>query len=154
MQERLALEVRCAKSPTEAVSDADIVCTATTSTSPVFADRDLKSGVHINAVGSYQPHVCEMPPETVRRARVIVDHRESALAETGDLIQPIQSGLIEESHICGELGEVLYGAVGGRTAPEEITLFKSVGVAVQDLVAAARALAQAEERGLGTQVAL
>jgi ornithine cyclodeaminase/alanine dehydrogenase-like protein (mu-crystallin family) len=135
MGPKLSLRVEPAPSP-QALREADIVCTATTSAVPVFADADLKPGAHINAVGSYKPHVRELPAETVRRARVFVDHRPSALEEAGDLIIPLRAGLIDESHILAEIGAVLAGREPGRASEEEITVFKSVGNAVQDLAVA------------------
>ncbi|KPJ73928.1 MAG: hypothetical protein AMS14_06110 [Planctomycetes bacterium DG_20] len=145
-------DVRHAADAREAVTGADIVCAATTSHAPVFADADLKPGAHVNAIGSYQPHVQEVPPETVVRARVVVDSRRTALAETGDLIQPIRAGLITADHVRAELGELVLGRAKGRTSDDEITLFKAVGIAVQDAVAARAALARAEQLGLGQQV--
>jgi ornithine cyclodeaminase len=145
-------DVRMAADAQQAVADADIVCCATTSATPVFADEHLKAGVHINAIGSYQPHVQEVPAETVVRARLVVDSGEAALTETGDLIQPIQQGRITPQHIHAELGELVLGRKSGRASADETTLFKAVGVAVQDAVAARVALARAEELGLGQQV--
>ncbi len=124
------------------------------STEPVFADRDIAPGTHINAIGSYKPTVREIPAETVRRARVVVDHRPAALAEAGDLIIPIEQGLIAKDHVYAELGEIVAGLRKGRESPEQVTLFKSVGVAVQDMAAANRVLAAAERLNLGTRFAL
>lgn len=135
MGRRLSLNVEPAPSP-EDLREADIICTATTSAVPVFSDLDLKPGVHINAVGSYKPHVRELPAETIMRARVFVDHRPSALEEAGDLIIPLREGLIGEGHILAEIGAVLAGLEPGRTSEDEITVFKSVGNAVQDLAVA------------------
>jgi ornithine cyclodeaminase/alanine dehydrogenase-like protein (mu-crystallin family) len=154
MSAALGIEVVAAASAREAVGEADIVCAASTSRTPVFADADLKPGTHINAVGSYQPTVQEIPMETVLRARVVVDHRESALAETGDLIIPIQQGRYSADRIAAELGEIVSGKKTGRADDAEITFFKSVGVAIQDLVAASRILANARLLGLGTVVQL
>jgi ornithine cyclodeaminase/alanine dehydrogenase-like protein (mu-crystallin family) len=151
MSKTLTIEVNDAASPEEAVSDADVICTATTSPKPVFSHAHLKPGVHINAVGSYKPEVQEIPEETVVRARVVVDHRPAALEEAGDLIAPIRQGLIKESHIHAELGEIVDRRRSGRASQEEITLFKSVGVAVQDLVAASRLLQNAKRLGLGAE---
>jgi ornithine cyclodeaminase len=145
-------DVRPAADPQQAVADADIICTATTSATPVFSDTDLKPGVHINAVGSYQPGVQEIPAETVARALLVVDSREAALAETGDLIQPIRQGLIGPEHVYAELGELVLGRKTGRDSTDQITLFKAVGVAVQDAVAARLALQEAGNLGLGQQV--
>jgi len=128
-----------ADAPT-ALGDADIVSTATTSAVPVFRDGDLKPGVHINAVGSYKPHVRELPGETVRRAALFVDERRSALEEAGDILIPLREGLIGEGHIRAEIGEVLAGLKPGRRSDDEITVFKSVGNAVEDLAVAALVL--------------
>ncbi len=145
-------DLRAASSPEQATQDADIICTATTSTTPVFSDRSLKAGVHINAVGSYTPQMQELPAETVARALLIVDSRSASLAETGDLLVPIQEGRFTASHIHAELGELILGRVEGRTSPDQITLFKSVGVAVQDAMAARLALHNAQIMGLGQTV--
>jgi ornithine cyclodeaminase/alanine dehydrogenase-like protein (mu-crystallin family) len=136
MSALLGFAVEPASSP-EALREADIVSTATTSATPVFSDRDLKPGVHINAIGSYKPHVREIPAETVLRARVFVDQRRACLEEAGDLIIPLRQGLIGEDHIRAEIGEVLAGLKPGRGSDDETTLFKSVGNAVLDLAVAA-----------------
>jgi len=130
-----------------------VICTATTSTSPVFTDSELKAGVHINGVGSYTPEMQEIPAETVARAVVVIDSRSAALAEAGDLVKPIQQGLINEWHIHAELGEIVLGRKPGRNTPDRVTLFKSVGVAVQDAAAARLALENALRSGLGQEVA-
>jgi alanine dehydrogenase len=132
---KLGLEVVPAPSP-EVLREADIICTATTSATPVFADEDLKPGAHINAIGSYKPHVREVPGETVRRAAVFVDERRSALEEAGDILIPLREGLIGAAHIRAEIGEVLAGLKPGRRSADEITLFKSVGNAILDLAVA------------------
>lgn len=144
--------LRVAASPQEALAQADIVCTATTSLTPVFADADLKPGTHITAVGSYTPEMQEIPPESVARARVVVDSRSAALAESGDLIKPIEAGLFGADHVHAELGEIILGRRPGRQSSGEITYFKSVGVAVQDAVAASLALENARRLGLGQEV--
>lgn len=144
--------LRAAAEARQAVSEADIVCTATTSLTPVFDDRDLKPGAHISAVGSYTPEMQEIPPQTVKRARVIVDSRLAALVESGDLIQPIRSGLFGEDHVYAELGEIILGLKTGRQSAQEITYFKSVGIAVQDALAAQLALQNARQLGLGQEV--
>jgi ornithine cyclodeaminase len=136
----------------EAVSEADIICTATTSLTPVFSDADLKPGVHISAVGSYTPEMQEVPAETIKRAKVVVDSRSAVLAESGDLIQPLQSGLITQEHVFAELGEIVIGRKPGRESNEEITYFKSVGVAVQDAMAAQLALKNATVKKLGQEI--
>jgi alanine dehydrogenase len=154
MSQRLSLPVRVAESPSEAVRRADVICTATTATSPVFDDDDVRSGTHINAVGAYTPQMQEIPPATVLRAKVVIDEHEASIAEAGDLIIPMEQGLMSEEHIYAELGEIVAGEKPGRETREEITFFKSVGVAVQDVAAAGAALDAAERLGLGTEVAL
>ena len=144
--------LRVASSSGQAVSEADIICTATTSNTPVFADADVKPGTHISAIGSYTPEMQEVPAETVARALVVVDSRSATLAETGDLLQPMQAGLFGEEHLYGELGEIVLGRKTGRKSPDQITYFKSVGVAVQDAMAAQLALKNAWEQGLGVEV--
>lgn len=152
MSKELDVEIKVAKTPQENVQDADIICCATFSETPVFANEDLAAGVHINAVGSYKPHVQEVPAEMVLRSRLFVDHRESALEETGDLIIPINKGLFTEDHITAEIGEVAAQKAAGRSSQDEITFFKTVGVAVQDLAAAATILRNAENDSIGTLV--
>ena len=143
-----------ATSSAEAVREADVICTATTSTRPVFDDADLKPGTHINGIGAYTPQMQEVPAETVARARVVVDSRSATLAEAGDLIIPMERGMITAADIHGEIGEVAAGLIPGRQSPEEITFFKSVGVAVQDVAVAGAILRRAAELGLGHEVEL
>jgi ornithine cyclodeaminase/alanine dehydrogenase-like protein (mu-crystallin family) len=131
----LGIEVEPAASP-EALAEADVISTATTSASPVFADGNVRPGAHINAVGSYKPHIREIPGETVLRASLFVDERRSCLEEAGDLIIPLRQGLIREDHIRAEIGEVLAGLAPGRRSDDEVTMFKSVGNAVEDLAVA------------------
>jgi ornithine cyclodeaminase/alanine dehydrogenase-like protein (mu-crystallin family) len=152
MTEKLGLPVEPTSTPAATLQEADVVCTVTTSITPVFEDRDLPPGAHVNGVGCYRPDTAEIPPATVCRARVVVDHRASALEEAGDLIGPLNQGLIPPSHVGTELGEILLGRSPGRRSAEEVTLFKSVGVAIQDLCAAARALENARRLGLGVQL--
>lgn len=145
-------DLRVAGSPAEALREADIVCTATTSRTPVFADGDLKSGAHISAVGSYTPDMQEIPPGTVKRALVVVDARSAALVESGDLIQPIQAGVFGADHVHAELGEIVLGRKSGRSSPAQITYFKSVGIAAQDVMVAQLAVQNARRLGLGQNV--
>lgn len=152
MSEALGVEIAVAKSSKEAVQKADIICCASIAETPVFDDRDVPAGVHINAVGSYKPHVQEVPEEMVLRSRLYVDHRESALEETGDLIIPITKGVFTKKHIVAEIGEVAAGTAPGRGSDSEITFFKTVGVALQDLAAAAMILKKAEEMDIGTVI--
>jgi ornithine cyclodeaminase/alanine dehydrogenase-like protein (mu-crystallin family) len=147
-------EIRTVDSAADAVRDADVICTATTSTSPVFDDTNLKPGVHINGIGSYTPEMQEVPAATVVRAKVVVDARDASLTEAGDLIIPLKEGLITEADIHGEIGEVAAGQIPARETEEEVTFFKSVGVAVQDVAVAELVLRRAAELGLGIEADL
>ena len=153
VQPEVRARLVAALSPNEAVREADIICAATTSAIPVFDGQLLQPGAHVNGVGSFMTHMQEVDAETVRRARVFVDSRESALAEAGDLVIPMQAGVTRPEDWT-ELGEVIAGLRPGRHSPDQLTFFKSVGVAVQDVAAAARALAEAQSRGLGRVVEL
>jgi alanine dehydrogenase len=147
-------EISVARTPAEALEETDIICTATTSKEPVFADQDLSSGVHINGIGSYTPKMQEVPTQTVIRSKVVVDSISASLAEAGDLIIPIENNLWEESDIHGEIGQVAAGDIQGREADSEVTFFKSVGLAVQDVITATLALERAEELSLGIEIDL
>ena len=145
-------DVRVAKTPKEAIEQADIICTATTSSQALFDDKDVKSGTHISAIGAYTPEMQELPTETVARARIIVDSYATVMDEAGDIIKAINSGLIKESDIHAEIGEIILGKKSGRQSDDEITFFKSVGNAVQDAAAAQLALKNARAMKLGTEV--
>ncbi|HEY70624.1 MAG TPA: ornithine cyclodeaminase family protein [Anaerolineae bacterium] len=147
-------DLKLAKDADQAVSQADIICTATTSSTPVFDGTRVPNGVHINAVGSFTPAMQELDEEIIKRATVIVDSRQAVLAEAGDLIIPIQRGVISEAWIQAELGEIVQGTHPGRVDPDQITVFKSVGVAVQDAAAAAQAFIGASQAGLGHWISL
>jgi ornithine cyclodeaminase/alanine dehydrogenase-like protein (mu-crystallin family) len=147
--ERIKIE----DSARDAALDADIICTATSAASPVLRADDVAPGTHINAIGSFTPEMRELDPALVARARVVVDQREAAMAEAGEVIAAVRGGLITEKDLI-ELGQIVNGAVAGRTNKEEITLFKSVGLAVQDLCAGARAEAEARRSNLGVELEL
>lgn len=147
-------DIRIADSPRQAVAEADVICTATTSRKPVFDGRDLKPGAHINGIGSFTPQMQEIDASVVRRARVVVDSVAAVLAEAGDLIIPLNAGEIGRDHIDTELGEVIAGIKPGRTSPEQVTFFKSVGVAVQDAMAAQIILRNGSALELGTAIDL
>jgi len=123
----------------EAVAEADLVCTCTTSPTPVFDGRLLPPGAHVNAVGAYTPQTREIDEATILRARVVVETREAALAEAGDLLIPMREGKIGPEHVVADLAEVVRGAAVRRSA-EDVTVFESVGVAFEDLVVARAAL--------------
>ncbi|MEP7134003.1 MAG: hypothetical protein ABI904_03625 [Chloroflexota bacterium] len=144
--------IRVAKTPKEAIENADIICTATTSSQAIFDDNDVKSGTHISAIGAYTPAMQELPLETVARAHIVVDSYATVMDEAGDIVKAIQAGLIKESDIQAELGEIVLGRKPGRRSEEEITIFKSVGNAVQDAAAAQLALKNARTLKLGIEV--
>ncbi|MBC8162168.1 MAG: ornithine cyclodeaminase [Roseiflexaceae bacterium] len=137
-----------------ALAEADVVCLATASPTPLFDDADLRPGTHINGIGSYAPHMQELPGATVARALVVVDQRAAAWAEAGDLVIPRQQGLIEEQHIAAELGELVAGQAAGRSSATQVTFFKSVGNAAQDVAVAQLAYALALKTGAGVHVSL
>lgn len=122
--------------PETCVRHSDVICTCTDSPSPVFDGRWLRPGTHLNLVGAFQPHTREVDDETVRRARVVVDLYESALAEAGELLIPLGNGTITRGHIVADLHEIASAKKRPRASAEDITLFKSVGCALEDLVAA------------------
>ena len=147
-------DVQPVESPQQAISTADVICCATSSTQPVFEDQHLKPGVHINGVGSFTAEMQEIPPQTVARAALFVDSRPAVLSEAGDIIKPLKEGRIDEHHIQAELGQVVNSQRPGRQNENQITFFKSVGVAVQDAAAARLALENARKIGLGQEVQL
>lgn len=134
--------------------DAEIICTATNSHSPVFDGAHVGKGTHINAIGAYTPKMSEIPAEIVVQSKIVVDQREACLAEAGDIIKPIASALISEDDIYAELGEIVCGAKEARTDETDITLFKSVGNAIQDLFCASQAFKVASRKNLGEEVSL
>jgi alanine dehydrogenase len=138
----------------DAVRGADLIVTATASRTPVLEGRWLSPGAHVMAVGSCRPDARELDSEAVRRAQVFVDSGQAARLEAGDLLCAEEDGAVPESHTRGELGAVLAGLVRGRTSAEEITLFKSVGIAVEDAAVAQHLYRRAMERGAGTNINL
>lgn len=152
-QERFSVRAVVADDPA-LLLECEVICTATTSLTPVFKSEHVRPGCHINGIGSYRPDMSEIPQDTVAQAKVVVDQREACLSEAGDLLLPIAAGRITEDHIYAELGRIASGAVEGRTNPSEITFFKSVGNAVQDLVVASRLTAVAKAHDLGVEVEL
>lgn len=129
-----------------AVAEADIVCTVTASPTPILEGRWLRSGTHLNLVGAFTPETREVDTEAIRRSRFFVEIREFALREAGELVIPIAEGAITAGHVAGEIGEVVAGIIAGRTRPDEVTAYKSLGNVAQDLSAAALACEQAAKR--------
>ncbi len=151
---RYGLDATAVATGAEAVGSADIVCAATSSNEPVVLGEWLSPGTHVNAVGVSQPHARELDSAAVVRSRLYVDRRESALNEPGDILVPLRAGEISPDHIVAELGQLLLDSSLGRRDDSEITLFKSLGLAVEDLAAAAHVLAEAERTGAGVRVEL
>jgi ornithine cyclodeaminase/alanine dehydrogenase-like protein (mu-crystallin family) len=148
-------DLRLAASSAEAVREADVICTATTSTRPVFSGADIKPGVHISAIGAFTPEMQEIDETTLKRAdKIVIDHHAGALAEAGDLIVALRNGTIKETDIYAEIGEIAAGRKPGRERDDEITFFKSVGNAVQDASVARAIYDAAVKQNLGTEVEL
>jgi ornithine cyclodeaminase len=136
----------------EAVAGADLICTTTSSREPILAGAWIAAGAHINAVGACFPTARELDTAAVVRSRLYVDRRESALAEAGDFLIPRSEGAVGDGHIIGEIGDILVGRVPARRAQDEVTLFKSLGIAVEDLAAAHVIEARARAQGAGIPV--
>ena len=149
------VKIIAAESSDKAVENADIITTVTTSKKPVFDANKVKKNVHINGVGSYTPEMQEIPGDILVKAnKIFVDTRDGAINESGDLIKPIQSGLIKKEKINGELGEVINGLMKGRESDDEMTFFKTTGSAVLDLVAAQKIYEMAKAKKIGQMVDL
>jgi ornithine cyclodeaminase len=144
-----AARMIAAPSAEAAADGADVIALVTASREPVLTRRAVAAGAHLCAVGACRPDQREMETALVRDGRLFVDSREGALAEAGDLVIPIREGVLDGSHIAGELGDVFGGRVPGRRGASEITIFKSLGMAVEDVAAARLACDRAAERGLG-----
>jgi ornithine cyclodeaminase/alanine dehydrogenase-like protein (mu-crystallin family) len=136
----------------QALDGASLVACATASTVPLFHTHQIAPGTHINAIGAFTPAMCEIDAATLARARIVVDQREAAMVEAGDLLQALEQGQIAGAHSWLELGQLLSGEQPGRQFPEQITCFKSVGLAIQDLSLALVVYARARELGIGTEV--
>jgi ornithine cyclodeaminase/alanine dehydrogenase len=154
MRGALGVPVEVTPDRRAAVREADVVTCATTSSRPVFAGRDLRPGAHVDAIGAFRPTTREVDTETVKRARVVVDTYHGAWTEAGDLLIPLKAGAITRRHVRAELAEVVARRKPGRTRPDEITLFKSVGWAPEDAAAARLAYDRAMAQGIGTEVTL
>ena len=136
-----------------AVRGATLIVLATAAAEPVVEDAWIRDGAHVTSIGAPVPHQREMDPELVARARVIVDSRAGALAESGDIMQGIAEGRFDESHVAAEIGDVIRGQAKGRTSPTEVTIFKSLGMAVEDVAAAHLTYTRAREQGRGREIA-
>jgi alanine dehydrogenase len=154
MAGRVAVPVRACDSAEAAVRDADIVVLVTSSPTPVVDDDWVAPGTHVISVGACRPDQREMAPALVARGRLVVDSRAAALVESGDIVQGMRDGRFDAAHVVAELGEVLLGRVEGRRGHDEVTIFKSLGMAVEDVAAADLVYRRAEERGTGTVLEL
>lgn len=151
---RFGVRIEVCDSARAAVTGASIICTVTASREPVLEGAWLAEGAHVNAVGASLPTARELDSEAVRRARLFVDRRESALAEAGDFLIPRAEGVIDDTHLRGELAELVTGAVPGRESPSDITVFKSLGVAIEDLAVARHIYEKGVALGTGIWVSL
>lgn len=147
----IPMDLRVAQEPWEAATQADIICTATTAKEPVYSANAIRPGTHINGVGSYTLEMVENPPEVIEVAAIYVDSVEAVLAEAGDLAGPLHKKTIT-SQALTEIGDLVLGKVAGRVSGQQVTFFKSVGIAVQDAMAAQLALQNAQEMNLGQSV--
>jgi alanine dehydrogenase len=154
MAGRVAVPVRACDTAEAAVRDADLVVLVTSSPTPVVDDAWVAPGAHVISVGACRPDQREMAPDLVARGRLFVDSRAAALVESGDVVQGIREGRFDATHVAGELGEVLLGRVTGRRSDADVTLFKSLGMAVEDVAAADLVYRRAEDSGAGTVLEL
>jgi alanine dehydrogenase len=148
----VGIKIEAVKSAEEAVRNVDLLVTVTTAKEPIVRVDWLKPGVHINAIGSHRPDLREIDGATMKRTKVVVDSREAVMAECGDILLAIKEGAIGEDHIHAEIGEVLAGKKAGRTSAGEITLYKAVGIAIQDVATAKLVYQRAVERKIGVNV--
>ncbi len=154
MTGQVPVPVRATDTAEAAVRGADLIVLVTSSVTPVIKDEWVGAGAHVVSVGACRPDQREMDPALVARARLYVDSRAAAVVESGDVVMGIASGLFNASHLRGELGEVVLGRVDGRTSDADVTVFKSLGMAVEDVVAADLVLRRAVETGAGTELTL
>ncbi|HEX6437248.1 MAG TPA: ornithine cyclodeaminase family protein [Candidatus Binatia bacterium] len=152
VESQLGLAIEVTGSAEEAVRGADLIVIATTAKQPILPADWLKTGAHINAVGSHRPDLRELDGSTMARAKVFVDSREAIMAECGDVLLALAEKSITADHVQAEIGEVLAGSKPGRTRTEEVTLYKSVGIAIQDVATAQLVYHKALQKGFGTDV--
>lgn len=154
MADETGVTIATAPDTKTAVAQADIVCTTTSAKAPILTGADIRPGTHINLVGSAIATTAEVDDAAVARSRFYVDYRDAAMAAAGELLNAIHSGAVRKTHVLGEIGEVIDGTVLGRTSEADITIYKSLGVASQDLAAAYAVWQLAEAEGAGLQVDL
>ena len=151
MGEKLGIEIIKANNAGE-MMQADIICTATSSATPIFDGKLVKPGTHINGIGSHTPNARELDTEIIKRSKFVGDSREACFKEAGDIIIPVNEGAITESHFYAELGELITGKKEGRINNNEITIFKSNGLAIQDVATAKLVYDKAQAAGIGLNV--
>ena len=154
MSAKLNLEIKKADSPDGLLAEADIICTATSSATPIFDGNKVRPGTHINGIGSHTPNARELDTAIVKKSKFIADSYEACLKEAGDIMIPIDEGALDRSHMFAELGEVVTGKKPARESNDEITLFKSNGLAIQDVATAKLVYDKAKEAGAGTNIDL
>lgn len=154
MSKQLDLEIIKAGSPDQILEEADIICTATSSPTPIFDGDKVKIGTHINGIGSHTPKARELNTAIIQRSKLIADSYDACLKEAGDIMIPIEEGAIDKNHMFAELGEIIIGKKASRENDNEITLFKSNGLAIQDAATAKLVYDKALEAGIGTEVKL
>ena len=154
MTAKLGVEIRAADSPAQIVAEADIICTASSSSVPLFDGSLVKPGTHINGIGSHSPNARELDTAIIRRSKVIADSIEACLKEAGDIMIPLQEGAISQTHLHAELGEIVLGRKQARANAQEITVFKSNGLAIQDAATAKLVYDRARQAGIGQDVVL
>jgi len=154
MSQRLRTGVRAEDDPERVAEQSEIIITASTSRVPVFKGDSLNSGTHINAVGSFTPNARELDDSTILRAKIVVDSLDAALAEAGDLLIPMKAGIFRRDQIHAELGEIVVGRKKAREDDLEITVFKSVGLGIQDAAVARLAYVKATKMGIGDKIEL
>ncbi len=154
MSARFGLEVEPAREAARCVADADIVCTVTAAADPILFGRDMAAGVHVNVVGSSRAKDAEIDSDLLLKARVFADNKQGMLEQGGEYVRAAQRGLVDERHILGNIADVLSGALPGRLRADDITLYKSLGLVIEDLAAAAHIIARAEAEGRGALIDL
>lgn len=154
MGAKLNLDVEAAESPDQMLGQADIICAATSSPSPIFDGSRVREGAHINGIGSHTPNARELDTAIVKRSKFIADSYEACLKEAGDIMIPLEAGEIEQSQMHAELGEIVTGKKPARESDSEITLFKSNGLAIQDVATAKLVYDKAMAKGIGNDVVI
>lgn len=154
VEAELALRCRPAASVADAVREADLICTTTAAAEPILVSADVADGTHVNAVGSSRAGPSEIDVALVARARFFADHRQGVLAQGAEFLRAKAAGLVDDAHVVGEIGEVMSGALAGRTRADEVTIYKSLGSIVQDLACGWDLYRRARAEGFGTEATI